>query len=486
MNPAMRIGAISLSLAVLSACTSLQPAYERPALPVTNRWIGQEMAVGGDAAVDLPWKSFVADPTLRRLIQDALGDNRDLRIAVLDIDKARAMYDIRRADLLPDINAGASESAQRTPAPVSSTGSTLVTHALSANVAVSAYELDLFGRVRSLRDQALQQYLATEEARRSTHLALVGAVISTYLQWTADTQGLNLAEDTLRSRQTAFDLQGRRLKAGSAAELSLRQADGELEAARAQVLTAAATVAMGRNALELLVGHPLPPDLTSAASVDEVLAVQDVPVGLPSDLLLNRPDILAAEHRLIGTNANIGAARAAFFPKVTLTGSAGFESDGLSSLFEGPNRAWSFLPQISLPIFDGGRRKANLAVAETERDIAVADYERSIQNAFREVADILVQRSSLVGQLQVAERRVAVARQVHDMVQRRFKVGVATYLEVLEAQRTLLATQQNLISVRSAQQIAQVSLYKALGGGGLEREEGVATAAVSDTPGKEK
>ncbi|WP_218946695.1 efflux transporter outer membrane subunit [Stenotrophomonas sp. SbOxS2] len=477
---------MSLTLLALTACTSLQPTYKRPALPVADHWSGQQTVAGGDAAVKILWMQFVADRDLRELIRHALQDNRDLRIAVLNINKARAMYDIRRADLLPGVDAAAGESAQRTPAPVSSTGTTLVTHALSANVAVSAYELDLFGRVRSLRDQALQQYLATEEAQRSTHLALVGEVISAYLQWTADTQELGLAKETLRSRQSAFDLQERRLKAGSAAELNLRQAEGELEAARAQVLTAASTVAMDRNALELLVGHPLPTDLAPAASVDEVLAVQEVPVGLPSDLLLNRPDILAAEHRLIGTNANIGAARAAFFPTVTLTGSAGFASDGLSDLFEGPNRAWSFLPQISLPILDGERRKAHLAVAEAERDIAVAQYEQSIQTAFREVADILVQRSSLAGQLQVVERRVTVAQQVHDMVQRRYKAGLATYLEVLEAQRTLLATQQSLISVHSSRQASLVSLYKALGGGGLEKEEGVATAAGSGTARKGK
>lgn len=475
----LRDVALAASFTIVAGCTSLQPAYERPASPVAAQWHPTAAATGQPAIADIPWETFIADPALRELVSTALSNNRDLRIAALNIEKARAQYDIQRSEGVPQVDLGAGGTAQRTPASVSTTGNKIVSHAYTASVGVSAYELDLFGRVRSLRDEALQQYLATEEARRSTHLSLVAAVITAYLNWTADAEQVRLAEDTVDTRKRSYELQRKLQGVGSATRLSVRQAEGELDAARAQALVAHATVATDRNALELLLGHPLAADAKPAASIDQVLAAQVVPTGLSSDVLLQRPDILASEHALIGANADIGAARAAFFPSITLTGSAGLASDALSSLFKGPNVAWSFAPRLNLPIFTGGRLRAALEVAQVDRDIAVADYERDIQAAFREVADGLALMDSLDQQLQVARRRVDTATEAHAMVEQRYRAGVATYLEVLDAQRTLLSTRDALIGVRLSRQANLVTLYKALGGGWTQADADRARSATS-------
>ncbi|WP_191833323.1 efflux transporter outer membrane subunit [Pseudomonas fluorescens] len=478
-----RIPTLAL-VAILGGCTSLRPSYERPALPVSSQWAGHTSPTkpGQASATEIPWTTFIADPTLHRLIRGALENNRDLRLAALAVEKARAQYDIRRSDVLPSVDLSAYETIQRTPASLSSSGSTVVAHDYATSVGISAYELDLFERVRSLRDDALQQYLATDEARRSAHLSLVATISVTYLNWAANAERMLLAEATLRSRQSSYDLQRQLFQVGRATQLGVRQAEGELEAARGQVLVAKEALATDRNALELLVGHPLAADLRPAESVDGVLAAQELPAGLPSDLLSQRPDILAAEHRLIGANANIGAARAAFFPSVTLTGGAGLASDGLSDLFRGSSFAWSFVPRISLPIFTGGRLRAGLEVAEVERDLAVAEYERSIQSAFREVSDGLVLRGSLNERRRVAQRQVDAAAEAFEMVERRYRAGVATYLEVLDAQRTLLASQQSLISIRLSRQTNLVTLYKALGGGWTV-SDGVADVRLGNDSG---
>lgn len=482
----MRFAPVStLALVViLSGCTSLRPLYERPALPVSSQWVGHVPSAKPDqaSAAEIPWTNFIADPTLHSLIHGALENNRDLRLAALSVEKARAQYDIRHADVLPSVDVSAYETIQRTPASLSSSGSTVVAHDYAASVGVSAYELDLFERVRSLRDDALQQYLATDQARRSAHLSLVATISVTYLNWAANAERVLLAEATLRSRQSSCDLQRQLFLVGRATQLSVRQAEGELEAARGQVLVAKEALATDRNALELLVGHPLAADLSPAESIDGVLAAQELPAGLPSDLLSQRPDILAAEHRLIGANANIGAARAAFFPSVTLTGGTGLASDGLSGLFRGASFAWNFVPRISVPIFTGGRLRAGLEVAEVERDQALAEYERSIQSAFREVSDGLVLRGSLNERRRVAQRQVDAAAEAYEMVERRYRAGVATYLEVLDAQRTLLANQQSLISIRLSRQTNLVTLYKALGGG-WRVTDGVADARIGNDSG---
>jgi multidrug efflux system outer membrane protein len=441
----------------------MAPRYEQPAAPIPAQW--PDLAGGAaEKAIDIPWQSLFADPRLRQVVQLALDNNRDLRVATLNIEKARAQYGIQRSALFPEVGAGVSGNSGRTPASVSPTGAAVVSHVYSANLGITAYELDLFGRVRSLNDQALQHYLATGEARRAVRIGLIAEVAGAYLRLAADTEQLTLARDTLRTRQEAYDLQRQLREIGNASELALHQAEGEREAARDQSLALESTVATDRNALELLAGTKLSAELRPDVPLEVMLAVQDLPAGLPSDLLQRRPDLLTAEHALIAAHANIGAARAAFFPRITLTGGIGRASDSLSELFDGANRAWSFLPQISVPIFTGGRLTANLKVAKVERDIAVANYERSIQNAFREVADALAVRARLDGRLTAQQRQVEAASAAYTLVRQRYDNGVSSYLEVLDAQRTLHAAQQNWIAIRLARQANLVTLYKALGG----------------------
>ncbi|BBN90451.1 efflux transporter outer membrane subunit [Azospira sp. I09] len=450
--------------ALLTGCMgTLAPRYEQPAAPIPTQW-PKSTGVLAEKPIDIPWQTLVADPRLRQVVQLALDNNRDLRVAVLNIEKARAQYGIQRATLFPEVSAGLGGNSGRTPASVSPTGTTVVNHVYSANLGVTAYELDLFGRVRSLNEQALQQYLASEEAQRASRIGLISEVAVTYFNLAADIERLTLARDTLGSRQQAYDLQRQLREFGSTSDLTLRQAEAEQEAAQDLALALESTVATDRNALELLVGTPLPTELHPDAPLEAMLAMQDLPTGLPSDLLQRRPDILAAEHVLIGAQANIGAARAAFFPRITLTGGFGRASDSLSDLFDGASRAWNFLPQISIPIFTGGRLNANLKVAEVDRDIALASYERSIQAAFREVADSLAVRATLDGRLSAQQRQVDASNAAYKLVRQRYDNGVSGYLEVLDAQRTLHAAQQNWIAVRQAKLANLVTLYKALGG----------------------
>lgn len=464
----LRLPALAALVVSLAGCT-LSPEYRRPDAPVAAQWPGTQAATtdtGGRAAVDLTWQELFADARLRQIVQLALDNNRDLRIAALNIEKARAQYRIQRAELIPQVSVSAAETAQRTPALLSANGVGGVARAYTVDIGISAYELDLFGRLRSLKEEALQAYLATEQTRRATHISLVAEVAGSYLTLTADLDLQRLAQETLRSRKQSYDLQLARAEVGDSSELELRQAENELEAARAQALSADSLVATDRNALELLVGVPLPAQmLPGSDTLSTMLGVQEIPAGLPSDLLRNRPDILSAEHGLIGANADIGAARAAFFPNISLTASAGRGSDQLSELFESGGRSWSFVPQISLPIFSGGRLRAQLAVSKADRDIALAQYEQSIQSAFREVADVLAQRAVVDEQFAAQRRRAQAAQTAQQLVQLRYDNGVSSYLEVLDAQRTLYAAQQSLIETELSRQASLITLYKALGGG---------------------
>lgn len=477
-----------LLLALLTGCT-LQPAYQRPDAPVAQQWpatpnaAAAPAATAGDkhqAAAQIPWQDLFADAKLRDTIQMALDNNRDLRVAVLNIEQARAQYRIQRAALVPHVSATGSYSATRVPQSVSSTGYEYVGHEATLGVGISAYELDLFGRVRSLKDQALESYLATEETRRATQISLISEVASAYLTLAADMDLQKLARETLQTRQDSFDLQTLRAQVGNASQVDLKQTEEELEAARADALTADANVATARNALELLVGKPLPADvLPQPGTLDKMLAVHDMPADLPSDLLQNRPDILSAEHTLKAANANIGAARAAFFPSISLTTSIGRESPGLSSLFDAGNRTWSFAPQISVPIFNGGELRAELDVAKISRDIDVAQYEKSIQTAFREVADALTQRAVIDDQYKAQDRRAKAAREAYELVKFKYDNGVASHLDVLDAQRTLNTAQQSVISTQLSQQTSLVTLYQTLGGGWQTRAAGDATGAAA-------
>jgi len=452
---------------LLSGCVNLAPRYERPAAPVPEHYPDAPADAGsnGAANADVGWRTFFADAKLRGLIELALDNNRDLRVAVLNIAQARAQYRIQDAATLPTLSASGSGTATRTPASLSATGEALTSHQYSATLGVSAYELDLFGRVRSLSAQALEQYLSTEEARRSTQISLVAEVATAYLTWAADLERLALARETLRSQSDTYTLTQRSFELGSASALTLRQVQTSVDSARVDVARYTGQIAQDRNALALLLGAPVPGELAPGALGDSLNALPELPAGLPSELMLRRPDLLQSEHKLKAATANIGAARAAFYPRISLTASAGSGSADLSGLFKGGSGSWTFLPQISLPIFDGGSNRASLDSAIAGRDIAVAQYEQAIQSAFREVADALAQREALSGQLQAQQSLVEASGDALKLSDARFARGVDSYLDVLDAQRSWYGAQQTLIGMRLSRLTNGVTLYKALGGG---------------------
>jgi outer membrane protein, multidrug efflux system len=454
----------------LAGCATMAPKYTQPAAPVPAEWPSgpayrAETAKTQKPVAEIPWREFFVDPQLRKIIDLALKNNRDLRIAALNIERFRALYQIRRADLLPRIDADAGASFQRVPADLSGTGKAVNLDQYSVGLGVSAYELDLFGRVRSLKDQALEQYLATEQAQAGVQISLVAQVAAGYLALAADRERLQLANETLASQQDSFKLTRSRFEAGVSSALDLNQARTSVDTARVDIARFTALVAQDENALNLVVGSKVPSDLLPQTLSENLSAIRDIAPGLPSDVLLSRPDIIQAEGDLKGANANIGAARAAFFPRITLVSSIGFGSDELAGLFKGDSFTWSLAPRISLPIFDGGSNKANLTVAEVDRDIAVARYEQAIQTAFREVADALAQRGTIDDQLAAQQSLTEATSETYRLSRARFEKGVASYLSVLDSQRSLYGAQQNLIGVRLARLANLVTLYKVLGGG---------------------
>jgi multidrug efflux system outer membrane protein len=457
---------IAIALLALSGCASMAPKYTRPAMPVSANWPSGPAygEAGGEGITGIAWQDFFADDKLKKLIVLTLENNRDLRVAALNIQRSRAQYQIRRADLFPALNAVGSGDVQRVPASVSTTGQSMTTHQYSAELGFSAWELDLFGRIRSLKDRALEQFLATEQARRSLQISLVAEVATDYLTLAADHERLKIAHDTLFTQQAAYDLVKRRFELGISSELDLRQAQTSVDAARVDIARYTAQVAQDRNALELAAGSAVPADLLPGELVG-VTALKDISPGLPSEVLQRRPDILQAEYKLRAANADIGAARAAFFPRITLTAAAGVTSDQLSSLFKGSPATWIFAPEITLPIFNAGANRANLKVAEVDRAIFLADYEKAIQTAFREVSDALAQRGTLGGQLEAQQSLVDATGQSYRLSQARYEKGVDSYLSVLDSQRQLYAAQQNLITVRLSRLANLVTLYKVLGGG---------------------
>jgi len=463
---------LQLGVALLMAgCAGLAPKYQRPPAPVpatwpaAAAWHGPTAEVGLKPVAEMDWREFIVDERLRQLIDLALENNRDLRIATLNIARAQALYRIRRADLLPEIDATGSASYQRLPEDFSGTGEARRVDQYSVGLGVSAYELDLFGRVRSLKDQALEQYLATEQAQRTVRISLISLVATSFQTLAADRERLQLAQETLVSQQTSFDLTRNRFEAGVANALALSQARTSVEAAKVDVARFAALVAQDENALSLVVGAPVPADMAPLLLSGELFAMNDLPPGLPSEVLLQRPDILQAESLLKGFNANIGAARAAFFPRITLVSSLGYGSNELSDLFSEGSYAWSFVPRLTLPIFDAGGNAANLKVAKVDRDIAVAQYEKAIQTAFQEVADALAQRTTIGDQLTAQQALVEANAESLRLSTARFVQGVDSYLSVLDSQRSLYGAQQNLITIRLARVANLVTLFKALGGG---------------------
>ena len=456
--------------AVLSACT-LAPPYQRPAPPTPLNWPAQggpgakPIAAGAESAADLAWRDVFLDPRLRSVIELALEQNRDLRVAVGNIAKARAQYGIQRSDLFPSVDASAGLTRSRTPAAFTGTGSALEASEYTAGVGLASYEVDLFGRVRSLNEAALQSFFAAEENRRTAQISLIGEVANDYLALAADEDLLRLATDTFNARDASRGLTRSRFNAGAGSELDVNQAETLTEQARTDVAAATARVDQDRNALRLVVGADVPAELLPTGEVQSVLLRQDLPPGMPSGVLVRRPDVLSAEHALRAQNADIGAARAAFFPKITLVGSAGTASTELSGLFAPGSAAWSFGPNISLPIFNGGANVANLKLARAGREVALAQYEKAIQSAFRDVADALAVQATIAERIASQERLVAAADNARRLSQARYDRGVDSYLTLLDAQRTLYGAQQSLISTRLAQAANRVALYNALGGG---------------------
>lgn len=453
----------------LSGCT-MAPSYTRPDAPVSASWPSGEAYQAEAAKPDqkpvseVPWRQYFIEPRLQKVIEQALANNRDLRVAVLSIEKSRAQYRIQRADLLPTVNGTAGATIQRTPADLSSSGQARISEQYNVGLGVSSYELDLFGRVQSLKDQALEQYLATEQTRNSVQISLVAETANAWLTMAADRERLQLARQTLSSQEEYYQIIKHRYTAGITSALDLYQAQTAVEAARVDIARYTTLLAQDQNALTLLVGKPLSADLLPT-ELGAVIALQELPIGISSDVLLRRPDILAAEHTLKGANANIGAARAAFFPRIGLSASFGTASAKLTDLFQPGSVAWNFVPQISVPLFDTGRNIAGLDVSKADRDIAVARYEKAIQTAFREVADALAQRGTINNQLAAQQSLTDATDESHKLSQARYDKGVDSYLSVIVAQRALYAAQQNLITVRLAKLANQATTYKVLGGG---------------------
>ncbi|MES3023307.1 MAG: efflux transporter outer membrane subunit [Pseudomonadota bacterium] len=449
---------LALALA-LAGCASLAPTYERPAAPVAAAF-PDAPAIGGEAAAGIAWQRFFTDARLRQLIELSLSGNRDLRVAVLNIEQARAQYQIRRAERLPGVSLAVNGS-RMTEADDS------IASSYSAGFGVSAFELDFFGRVRNLGEAALAQFLATTEARKSAQISLVASVANVYLSLLADDELLDLTQKTLAARTESLKLIQLKYDNGVVSKLDLQQGLSLVDSARVTLAQQRRQRAQDANLLTLLVGQPLPATLAPASTL-AATTLAELPAGLPSDLLTARPDIRAAEQQLIGANANIGAARAAFFPRISLTATAGSASGELSGLFSGGSYGWTVAPQLLLPIFDHGRNRANLGSARAGRDIAIAQYERTIQNAFREVSDALAGQATFGEQLR-AQRAVAEAEaERFALSDLRYRNGAASYLDLLDAQRSLFGAQQAAVLARLQQLQNQVTLYRVLGGGWSE------------------
>lgn len=482
--PLRRLGLAALLFA-LGGCTTLAPDYERPQLPVPASLDGT--ANPAAAYAPLAWRAVFADPQLRQVIELALANNRDLRVALLNIEKARAQYRIQRADSWPSVNLNGQHSASRA---VAGEDGTQVNRGSSLQAGLSSWELDLFGRLRSLNQQALETYLATEQTQRSTQLSLMAETASAWLEIAASKQRLAVAQDTLASQQHTLKLTRAMHEEGVVSGVDLASVQASVESARVDVSTYETDLAQARNALDLLTGMPVPAGLLPDAghgAMQASVALSALPAGLPSTVLLQRPDVQAAEHALMAANANIGAARAAFFPRISLTAGAGIGSQGLSDLFDGGgHRIWSFVPSITLPIFNAGALRAELDVATVSRDINVAQYERAIQTAFRETADALAVRQRIAERLDAQQALVAANQRSYDLADARYRNGVDSYLETLTAQRSLYSARQGLIGLRLEEAINRITLFRVLGGDAGNEAAPVlassASAQPADTP----
>jgi multidrug efflux system outer membrane protein len=460
-----------VAIALLPAGCTLAPKYTRPNAPVPPGWptgTAYQPIQPADNAPDarqLPWRQFFTDEKLQQVIALALTNNRDLRVAALNVEVARAQYGIQRGALAPTLNVTGLASRQRIPASFfgQSGGSAIDIEQDSVNLGIASWEIDFFGRIRSLKDQALAQYLATEQARRSAQILLVSSVANAWLALAADRESLALAQITLAAQQGTFNMIQRRYDLGLAADLDVQRAQTQVDGARRDIASFQQLIAQDVNALNLLAGSPVPGEFLPAG-LESVVPPQEISAGLSSEVLLLRPDVLQAEALLKAANANIGAARAAFFPQISLTAALGTGSGELSGLFKSGSGTWMYAPQIVLPIFDARTWSANKAV-KVQRDIAVTQYEKAIQSAFREVADALAIRGTVDHQVQAQQSLVQAVAETYRLSNSRYNMGIDSYLSVLDAQRSLYAAQQGLFSLHLAKLANQVTLYAALGGG---------------------
>ena len=460
--------ALLLAATALVAGCDLAPRHVRPvgAVPATFPQSGSSTQAAVDArdVTAIAWRDFFLDDKLRQVIALGLENNRDLRVGAANVLQARSQYRVQRADRFPTLDLSASHESSRTPSTVES-GTILKTEAFSYDVGVSAFELDFFGRVRNLSRAAFEQYLATQEAQRSLRISLIAEIGSAYLSLAADQALLDLARDTLESYRASLEVTRARFSIGIVGELDIRQAETALEGARGDVASLTTQVAQDRNALDLLAGAPVPTDLLPAPLDEATLVLADLPANLQSSILLQRPDVIGAEHLLRAQEANIGAARAAMFPTVSLTAAFGGLSNALSNLFDGNAEAWNVTPTISLPLFDAGRRNANLRYSQASREAAVATYEKTLQTAFREVADALALRGTISVQIDAREKGTRSAVRAALLSDARYRSGVDNYLVTLDAQRTSYAARQLLTATRLARAQNLIQLYRSLGGG---------------------
>ncbi len=463
-----RLLCVAPALLLLAGC-DLAPSYHRPGLPAPTSLPSGGTYPGAAAAAtqapDIAWQDFFVDPALRQVIATGLANNRDLRVALANVEQARALYRVQRADLLPTISANGSVTYSRASSAQTFPGADRRTDTYSVNAGLSAFEIDLFGRVRNLTRAALEQYLSTEEGARATRISLIAEIASAYLTMAADQDQLRISRDTLESFRQTLELTQAQFRIGVASELDVRQAQTSYEQARYDIAALQTQIARDQNALNLLVGTTVSADQLPNSLDQRAFTLAELPAGISSEVLLQRPDVLQAEHQLKAQYANIGAARAAFFPQISLTALAGTISPSLSGLFDRGNGNWTVAPSATLPIFDFGRNAANLRYAKASRDAALASYEKAIQTAFREVADALAERGTIGEQIAARGNRVTAASTAYRLSDARYRAGVDPFLTTLDAQRTLYGAQQNLIQTRLDAASNLVELYRALGGG---------------------
>lgn len=465
----MNFTRISLAIGAvlfLSGCMTV-PKYTRPASLIPQSWpegdaYRESQIEGALQAERIKWQTVFGDEKLQKVIGLSLENNRDLRIAALNVERARALYGIQRSEMLPSASAAAAGSQQRVPADLSATGRRMTAEQYSVNLGIASWEIDLFGRLRNLSKQALEEYFALEQVRRGAQTALISEVARVYLTLAADIKSLKLAQSTLKTQQNVYAMIKQQFEQGVATEVDLRRSQTQVDAAKGDTARYTQIVAQDKNALTLLVGTSIPDDLIPSA-LENVKAPLDISPGLSSAILLRRPDIMAAEHQLKAASAFIGAARAAFFPRISLTTTAGTASSALSGLFDSGSGTWTFVPQVSMPIFDA-RVWAALRVSKITRDITLTQYENTIQAAFRDVSDVLAVRGTIDQQVASQQAIVESAQKVYELSDKRYTQGIDGYLSVLDAQRSLYSAQQGLTLLQLAKLINQVRLFAVLGG----------------------